>query len=58
MLAVAQILIAPVRPNDFARIHFPVRIPDLLKLAKCLDEFFAKHDWQKVAARLAVTVFA
>ena len=55
--SITQILIAMVRQNHFARIHFPIRIPDLFKLSKSADQFFAKHFRQQFAARLTIAVF-
>src|SRR5207253_5937968 len=39
----AQILVEPVRFDNFAGVHLPLRIPDCFELAKCLYEFCPKH---------------
>ena len=41
--AVTQIFVASIRLDDFARIHFPIGIPDFLKLTESLHQFVAKH---------------
>ena len=38
-----QIGIERIRPDDLARIHLPIRIPDRLELTKGLDELVAVH---------------
>src|SRR5438874_1351587 len=43
VLAITQIFVPPVRPNDLARVHFPVWLPNFLELADCLHEFVAEH---------------
>ena len=43
MLAVAQIFMSMLRPNHFARIHFPIRVPDLFELDECFHQFVAEH---------------
>ena len=50
MLAITQVLVPTEWSNDFPRVHFPVRIPDLFEFAERLDEFLAKHDRQQFAA--------
>src|SRR5690348_5522984 len=41
--AEAQVFIDAVGIDDFARIHFPFRIPESFEFAKGLDQFFAVH---------------
>ena len=46
MFAVTQIFVAPIRSNDLARVHFPVRVPYLFEFAERLHQFVAEHSRQ------------
>src|SRR5439155_13097390 len=41
LFAVTQIFVAAVRANDLARVHFPVRVPDLLEFTESLHQLLA-----------------
>src|SRR5439155_21788147 len=41
--SIPQILIARIRKNHLARIHFPIWTPDLSKPSKPPTKFFANH---------------
>src|SRR5581483_921319 len=51
-----QVFIHSVRINNFARIHFPVWVPNRLELAKGLKDLPAKHFVEELGASLAVSV--
>ena len=51
-----QILIDPIRIDDFARVHPPVGIPDCLEFTEGLDQLGAEHLRQELGFRLAVSV--
>src|SRR5205814_5319805 len=58
IFAVTQILIAPKRLHHLARIHFPIRVPDLFELRECLHQFVPEHFRKQLSARLTVTMLA
>src|SRR6185312_11329921 len=53
-----EVLVDPVRPDDLARVHLPVGIPDRLELLKGADQVVAEHLGQELGLRLAVAVLA
>src|SRR5439155_14553020 len=56
--AEAEVLVDAVRPDDLARVHPPVGIPDRLELRERADELVAEHLGEKLCTRLAVAVLA
>ena len=56
--AEAEVLVDAVRPDDLARVHLPVGVPDRLELLEGADEVVAEHLRQELRARLAVAVLA
>src|SRR5262249_4789645 len=54
--AETEVLVDAVRPDDLARIHLPVGVPDRLELLEGPDEVAAVHPRQELRARLAVAV--
>src|SRR5207247_6805662 len=54
----AQILIEPPRVDNLARIHFSIRVPDGLELAKSLRQLVAEHLRQQLGAGLPVSMLA
>src|ERR1039458_6187786 len=53
-----EIFVEAIGLDQFARVHLPIGIPERLELAEGLHEFGAKHFGKKLAAGLAVSVFA
>src|SRR5205823_6573594 len=56
--AEAEVLVDAVRPDDLARVHLPVGIPDRLELLEGAHEVVAEHLGEKLCTRLAVAVLA
>src|SRR6478752_7083978 len=54
--AEAEVLVDAVGPDDLARVHLPVGVPDRLELLEGPDEVVAEHLRQELRARLAVAV--
>src|SRR5690348_15749406 len=52
-----QILVHPVRLDDFSGVHLPVWIPDRFELSKRLHEFVAEHFVEELRPRLSIAVF-
>ena len=52
----AQIFVHAIRFHDFARVHFPIGIPDRLEFMEGLQQFWPEHFLQELRARLPVTV--
>src|SRR5699024_4960790 len=48
----------PVGVNDLPGVHFPIRVPYPFKFVEGFNQFFSKHELQKVAARLPVSVLS
>src|SRR5204863_2431061 len=56
--AEAEIVVNPVRIDDFARIHLSVGIPDALELPKRVHQFGTEHLRQELRPGLTVAVLA
>src|SRR5438477_9163171 len=50
----ARVLVYAICIHNLTGIHFPLRVPDRLELAKCLDQFLAKHFVEELTACLAI----
>src|SRR5690242_8490535 len=53
-----EIFVNAIWIHDLPRVHFPIRVPDGLELAKCFHQLGPKHLVKKLGARLAVAMFA
>src|SRR5205814_7850285 len=56
--AEAQVFHHVVSVDLLARIHFPIWIPNRLKLPKGFDQFGSKHLGQEPTPRLSIAMFA
>jgi hypothetical protein len=56
--AQSQVLIDPVRLDELAGIHLPIRVPDRLELTESLDQLRPEHLLKELATRLSVTMLA
>ena len=52
----AQVSVHSIRPDQFARIHFPIRVPERLEFMKRLDKFGSEHFGEQLGTRLSVAV--
>ena len=48
--AESQVVRDPVRVDDLARVHLPLRIPDRLELAEGIDQLRPEHLRQELGA--------
>ena len=55
---IAEILVDAVWPHDFARIHFPVWVPDIFEFLKSTDQLLPEHARQQFGAGLPVAMLA
>src|SRR6059058_504266 len=53
-----EVLVDAVWPDDLARVHLPVRVPDRLELFEGVDQVVAEHLREELRPRLAVAVLA
>src|ERR1051325_6243425 len=58
MRAEAQVFVNPMRPDDFAGIHFPVRVPERFELLEGADQLGTEELWQELGARLSIAMLA
>src|SRR5437667_7709856 len=52
----AQVSVHSIRPDQFARVHLPIRVPERFEFLKCLDKFGSEHFGEQLGTRLSVTV--
>src|SRR5206468_12211582 len=55
---IAEILVDAVWPHNFARIHFPVWVPDIFEFLKSMDQLLPEHARQQFGAGLPVAMLA